>query len=113
MLAPLADAFWSPVEGAAAKITSLRNRYATVAQSIAQYEARVAQQTEQLGRMNRSQEFGSRYPDEQEDDDTSQTAVTEEDLVAEEQEIRELEARKRALEERVAGMEKDLGGLLR
>lgn len=37
--------------------------------------------------------------------------VTDEDLERELEEIRELERRKRTLEARVTGMERDLGGL--
>lgn len=39
--------------------------------------------------------------------------MTKEDLEKEEEVIRELERKKRALEERVTGMERDLGGLNR
>ena len=39
--------------------------------------------------------------------------ITLEDLEREEEEIKELESRKRMLEDRVTGMERDLGGLLR
>lgn len=39
--------------------------------------------------------------------------ITDDELRAEEQAVRELDQKKRLLEERVASMEKDLGGLLR
>lgn len=39
--------------------------------------------------------------------------VTDEDIERELEEIRELERRKQALENRVTGMERDLGGLMR
>jgi hypothetical protein len=39
--------------------------------------------------------------------------MSREDMQREEAEIRELEQKKKALEERVTGMEKDLGGLMR
>ena len=39
--------------------------------------------------------------------------LTREDMENEEQEIRELERKKRGLEERVEGMGRDLGGLMR
>lgn len=39
--------------------------------------------------------------------------MTKEDLMREEEEIRELERKKRGLEDRVTGMERDLGGLMR
>jgi len=38
-------------------------------------------------------------------------AFTLEDFQAEEDEIRELEARKKTLEDRISGIERDLGGL--
>ena len=41
------------------------------------------------------------------------THVTEEDIRREDDEIRELEKKKRQLEDRVKGMERDLGGLMR
>lgn len=49
------------------------------------------------------------------DDGTKLTEIliTVEDLEKEEQEIQELERKKGALEDRVSGMERDLGGLLR
>jgi bisphosphoglycerate-independent phosphoglycerate mutase (AlkP superfamily) len=39
--------------------------------------------------------------------------MTQEDMMREEEEIRELESKKRSLEARVTGMERDLGGLMR
>ena len=42
-----------------------------------------------------------------------QVHISTEDLWREEEEIRDLENKKRALEDRVSGMERDLGGLLR
>ena len=48
-----------------------------------------------------------------ESEPVSTRILTEADIEAEESEIRELEARKKALEDRVSGMEKDLEGLLR
>ena len=39
--------------------------------------------------------------------------VTDEDIERELEEIRELEQRKQALEDRVTGMSRDLGGLMR
>jgi vacuolar-type H+-ATPase subunit I/STV1 len=58
------------------------------------------------------------YEDE-EDDFVSASAtqpevpdVTDEDIEREMAEIRDLERRKRTLEQRVAGMERDLGGLI-
>lgn len=44
---------------------------------------------------------------------TNNAQMTAEDLLQEEQEIRALEWKKKALEDRVTGMEKDIGGLAR
>lgn len=58
------------------------------------------------------------YGDDYDDYDTGETLqpevadVTDADLAREMEEIRELERRKRTLEDRVNGMERDLGGLL-
>lgn len=74
----------------------------------------MAKQASQLERRNKGD-----YHDDDDDLEnvaakgTSEAMRTEEDIRLEEQEIKELEMKKRALEERVAGMEKDLGGLLR
>lgn len=109
--------------GAPERITSLRSRFKQVAESVALYEARVASQTAQLSRMNKSLDSCQDHEDEHGDEDTDAIAsvnpqhevapVTDEELRREEQAIRELEQKKRELEERVASMEKDLGGLLR
>lgn len=109
----------SPVVGAAEKIASLRSRYKQIVESMALYEEKVSKQQSLLERMNKRSDFGFLSQDEEDDYEegdghqVAEPAVTEEDLSMEEQEIRELELKKRLLEERVAGMEKDLGGLLR
>jgi DASH complex subunit Spc34 len=89
-----------------------------VTESVEIYEARVASQTAQLNRMNdKSDLVQDRMEDGVGGTSPKEAAqevapVTDEVLRAEEQEIRELEMKKQALEERVASMEKDLGGLL-
>ena len=68
--------------------------------------------------MNKSQDSGQ-YEDEDLDEaiggveDQGEVHITTEDLQREQEEIRQLERRKKMLEERVSGMEKDLGGLNR
>ncbi|KAI9868311.1 MAG: hypothetical protein M1813_005754 [Trichoglossum hirsutum] len=114
----------NPIPNTAQKISSLRTRYSQLTSSISHYESRVAKQGAQLDRMNRGQDFDLEDDDDDDDDDgslpdrtptaaASEVEVTEEDLRREEEEIRELELKKRTLEERVSGMERDLGGLLR
>ncbi|EAS35132.1 uncharacterized protein CIMG_00486 [Coccidioides immitis RS] len=104
-----------PVAGAKEKIASLRQRYQEVSESVARLEERVSYQTEQLEQMNLSGSYRSDYYDTQQPEPVQQhTAdITDEDIERELGEIRELELRKRTLENRVSGMERDLGGLLR
>jgi hypothetical protein len=105
------------VEGVAERIALIRQRNSNLSSSIADYQQLVQQQQSDLNRWNTGSSFG--IPDE---DDQAQDAnkayagrasAAEVDIEAEEAEIRELEARKKALEERVAGMGSDLAGLLR
>ena len=93
-------------------------------ESMEKYEELVAAQTLQLGKMNKST---SSMADEEELDDLTTAKVgapppprrssdlpsTTIDMQKEEDDVAELERRKRVLEERVNGMEKDLGGLMR
>ncbi|KAI2786629.1 hypothetical protein POX_g09017 [Penicillium oxalicum] len=101
-----------PVPGAQEKIETLRYRHETISESIARLEARVAASTAELEQMRHS------YGDEEEELAPAPVAnpdtpnVTEEDIERELSEIRELERRKRTLEARVTGLDRDLGGLL-
>lgn len=101
------------VGGAPEKIKALRNRYEEVATSISTLEEKVSRQQALLERRNKSfeNEHEEHEPADLNADNTA--LLTEQDFQNEEDEIRELEARKKALEERVSGMERDLGGLLR
>ncbi|MCJ1387963.1 hypothetical protein MMC18_000806 [Xylographa bjoerkii] len=106
-----------PIEGAIAKINSLRMRYEQLTSSIERYEARVAKQTSQLERMNQAKNHNGneRYNNgDQEALQAHQSAqATAEDIQREEAEMKELERKKRGLEDRVSGYERDIGGLLR
>ncbi|KAJ5296639.1 uncharacterized protein N7443_007532 [Penicillium atrosanguineum] len=101
-----------PVAGAQEKIATLRYRHKLIAESIAQLENRVATNTAELESMRHS------YDDDEYDfspmpeADLEALQVTDEDIERELAEIHDLERRKRALEERVTGMERDLGGLM-
>ena len=87
------------------------------------YEDLVSEQATQLGKMDRSSNFA--FDDNEIDDLEADTnpvpisapeeglAITEGELKIEEEACAELERKKRTLEERVTGMEKDLGGLMR
>jgi predicted RNase H-like nuclease (RuvC/YqgF family) len=76
----------------------------------------VAEQTEQLNRMNRPRDFDA--PDDEDEEHTAQQqpaedlVFTEEDMRREEEEVKELERKKRSLEERVSAMEKDISGVI-
>ncbi|KAF7590148.1 hypothetical protein BBP40_003218 [Aspergillus hancockii] len=101
-----------PVPGAQERITSLRYRHQLITDSILDLEDRVARNTAELDKMSHS--YGNDY-DDYETMGTLQpdvAEVTDADVEREIEEIRELEMRKRALEARVSGMERDLGGLM-
>lgn len=115
----------SPIAGAPERIASLRARYEKLSSSIARFESRVSRQTMQLAKMNRPKDDDNDDDAEEDDDDldsedatTRQAAsqeigFTPEALRREEEEIRELEKKKRNLEDRINGMDRDLGGLLK
>lgn len=112
----------SPIPGAIKKIASLRARHGQLTSSVARCEARVSRQTGQLAQLNRGKSSNDGYNggDNCEAEDLTalhsafeQPQSTVEDFLREEEELRELEKKKCALEDRVSGMERDLGGLLR
>jgi chromosome segregation ATPase len=90
----------------------LRYRHEKIVESISRLEDRVAASTAELEQMRHS------YGDNEHDlaampiSRSDTLDVTDEDLERELAEIRELEQRKRALEDRVTGMDRDLGGLM-
>lgn len=83
--------------------------------SIAYYENRISEQTGQLARLNRPREYVDDEPDEAEAEHEATTfqPMTEDDLKAEEEEVRQLEKKKRGLEDRVNSMGRDISGVLR
>lgn len=86
----------------------MRHHYQELSQSVGHLETHVTDQSAQLERMNYNY-------DAMDDADVPQKRtqeITDEDIQRELDEIRELELRKRMLEDRVNGMERDLGGLV-
>ncbi|KAL8813656.1 MAG: hypothetical protein Q9200_000073 [Gallowayella weberi] len=111
-----------PMAGASDKISSLRSRFDQLATSVSRYEARVSKQAAQLAKRNRREGSkddrddtspGESFDLELNDTILNEVPITAADIEREEQEIRELERKKRTLEDRLSGMERDLGGLLR
>lgn len=98
----------SPIPGALEKIADLRDRHMRLRSSLNYYEELAADQAEQLSKLNKPREFGPTEDDDEEETEEEQKFYTEEDMNQEVQETKELERKKRVLEERVAGMEKDL-----
>lgn len=104
-----------PIAGGPERLTSLRSRFEQLNASISRYEDRVTKQGAQLAKLNKA-----KNGDDENSDEASEASdpglgmpVTAEDIQQELEEIEELEKKKRVLEERVKGMERDLGGLLR
>lgn len=102
------------------RVSKLRARHKKVKGSLNYYEGLVAEQNQQLKQMNRPSSRASRHSEYGDEDDEAppstsadELPITIEELRREKESVRELEAKKRTLEERVSGMEKDLGGILR
>lgn len=83
--------------------------------TLAYYEARVAEQQEALDRLNLE-----RYAEDEEEDGAAggresaaaNDVMTEEDLRREEEEIRDLDRKRRELQARLRATERDLNGLM-
>ncbi|KAL5356401.1 DASH complex subunit Spc34 [Aspergillus floccosus] len=101
-----------PVSGAQEKIASLRYRHQMISESLLDLEERVAKNTAELERMSHS------YGDDYDELDMTNSVpselgeVTDADIERELEEIRRLEMKKRMLENRVSGMDRDLGELM-
>lgn len=88
----------------------MRQRHSRLEASIEYYESRIADQTAQLSKLNRSREYTEHEPEELQQ---VTPIMTEEDLRREEEEVRQLEQKKRGLEDRVNSMGRDISGVLR
>ncbi|KAL7910997.1 DASH complex subunit Spc34 [Trichoderma velutinum] len=99
--------------GARERITALRSRHRNGKNTMAYYEAKVAEQAEQLASMNKDwMDHGEGIGKGQgEPQDVGGDEWTEDDLRREEEETRQMEAKKRELQARLKSMEKDLGAL--
>ncbi|KAL4739228.1 DASH complex subunit Spc34 [Aspergillus similis] len=100
-----------PVAGAQDKIASLRYRNQVISESIAELEERVARNASELESMSHLHDDDYDELDNAGSPNAGVADVTDADIERELKEIRELERKKRNLEDRVNGMERDLGGL--
>jgi len=102
-----------PLPGALeSRIPRQRQKHAQLSNTLAYYEAKVAEQQEALERMNME-----RWADEEEEEEDVEMeedagGLTEDDLRREEEEVRELDKRKRELQATLRALDRDLGGLL-
>lgn len=106
------------MDGARERIMQARRRRERVEKGLSFYAEKVGRQQRELERMQRAgEEEDEDMMDWDQEHEPEQMEVDDTDLDElirmEEEEIRELERKKRELEERVSGMERDLGGLLR
>ncbi|PON30364.1 hypothetical protein TGAM01_v200804 [Trichoderma gamsii] len=99
--------------GARERIVALRARHRNGKNTMAYYEARVAEQAEQLASMKK--DWMDQDKDKEQDADEAQQGGsdgwTEEDLRREEEEAKQMETKKRELQARLKSMERDIGGL--
>lgn len=96
--------------GARERIAALRSKHAHGKNTAAYYEARVAEQAEQLASLDHRDWYDEEEEEEEEEEGGD---WTEDDLKREEEEAKEMEIKKRELQVRLRQMEKDLGGLMR
>lgn len=100
--------------GARERITQLRTKHRHGKNTMAYYEAKVAEQAEQLASMNK--DWMDSDDEEVEGEGESRggggEVWTVEDFRREEEEAKEMEAKKKELQARLRQMEKDLGGLM-
>ncbi|KAK8054896.1 hypothetical protein PG993_000123 [Apiospora rasikravindrae] len=101
-----------PLPGALERIPAQRSKYAHSLNTLAYYEAKVAEQTEALGRQHKDMWSDEEEEEEEEAGVADGAIMTEEELRREEEEVQELDRKKRELQERLKAMEKDLGGLM-
>lgn len=99
-----------PIPGAHEKITAMRQRHAQVTASIDYYQERLAEQTIQLGQLSRNRDFADDEPDPV-PEPAAVAPMTDEDMRREEDEMKQLERKKRELEDRVNSMSRDISGL--
>ncbi|KAF0328805.1 DASH complex subunit Spc34 [Colletotrichum asianum] len=98
--------------GALERIPQLRNRYAHQTNTLAYYEAKVAEHQAALEKMNKDHWMGDEEEPEDDEEEEDEDMMTEEEYRAEEELVRDLDRKKRELQQRLRAMDKDLGGLL-
>lgn len=100
------------VDGAQDRISSLRHNHERICGSIQQYEQIVSTQQTRLRNLSDGRSLEqARMSDVSTAPTRISRDISEEDMSREEEVIKELEIRKKALERRVADMQRDLGGL--
>lgn len=101
------------IPSAKEKIVQYRRRYRELSANIAHYEGRIAEQTERLGQQMSSRRRDVDHDEDEDEDDVvelhgagskDEVVMSAEEMRQEEAEIRELERKKRMLEERVSSM---------
>ena len=101
----------SPIPGASEKIAALRVRHSQLNSSIVRFESRISKQTGRLAQMHRSKSFDDSDDDVNsgEPDDhivqrniNEQIEIIPEDFSKEEEEIKDLEKKKRSLENKIS-----------
>ncbi|KAK4237568.1 hypothetical protein C8A03DRAFT_34470 [Achaetomium macrosporum] len=105
-----------PLPGALERIPAQRQKFAQQSNTLAYYEAKVAEQQEALERLNLERVLNDGEEEEDGDEEAEGAGegvvMTEEDLRREEEEVRELDKKKKELQARLRALESDLGGLL-
>ncbi|KAL5596762.1 hypothetical protein BROUX41_006554 [Berkeleyomyces rouxiae] len=95
--------------GVGGRIAQIRNKHASLVNTMAYYENKVAEQSLQLEAMNK--DWMDEEVKQEDEEENASVVITEEDLKAEEEEVKELDRKKKELQDRLRAMDKDLGGL--
>ena len=98
--------------GARERIGALRSRYRSGKSTMAYYEAKVAEQAEQLAGLDSKRGWMEEEEGDEEEAEDGEEILTVEDLRREEEGVREMEGKKKELQMRLRQMNKDLGGLM-
>ncbi|KAK3384993.1 DASH complex subunit Spc34 [Podospora didyma] len=101
-----------PLPGALERIPAQRQKYVQQNNTLAYYEAKVAEQQGALEKMNMDRWADDEDEEIEEQAEDFSDVITAADLKREEEEVRELDKRKRELQARLRAIESDLGGLM-
>lgn len=107
-----ANNFYSPIAGAREQISHLRARYKSLSASVDELESTVAQQSEELEQLRYRQDNHDDGGIVDDADSADGARIPDEEFEKNHEEIQALEAKKKMLEEKLCGIDDDLGEMM-